>query len=82
MTEEYWKERYEAVKQEYRLLQKENEYLFWTVRQIKMKVATGDVVDALVKIGDIVNRTEQSVSQVNKNKKNNSDVGSGYRWSQ
>ena len=42
----YWQERYEAVREEYRLLEKENEYLFFTLRKIKMKIGTGDVVDA------------------------------------
>ena len=75
----YWQERYEAVREEYRLLEKENEYLFFTLRKIKMKIGTGDVVDALVQIGDMVQRSQDSVSTVRKNNQANNMTG-GYKW--
>jgi len=75
-TETFWKDRYEAVQDEYHLIQKENEYLFWTIKKIKMQVAAGDVVDALVQIGDIIQRSHEVVSKTRK------DKTGGYLWNQ
>ena len=74
-VENFWKTRYETIKQENDLLEQENDELFMAIRQIKITASGGDIVDAIAQI-----HTISTTGRAKKQKVIAQD--GGYQWNQ
>ena len=80
MTDSFWKERYDVMREEYDLVLKENAYLFSQVREIKAHASLGDIVSAITGIKDLVDRLDSCTPKTYTNKSKVQERG--YRWNQ
>ena len=81
MTDSFWKERYDVMREEYDLVLKENAYLFSQVREIKAHASLGDIVSAITGIKALVERLDRCTpnNYTNKPQVKVSQEG-GYKW--
>ena len=72
--ENFWKTRYETIKQENDLLEQEHDELFMAIRQIKVTISAGDIVDAIAQI--------HTISTTARAKQQKVITQGGYQWNQ
>ena len=75
-SEEFWQQRYNVVREEYQLLEIQLQGVYDTLREIKIDLHAGDVVDALIKLGEFTN---DGGVHLHKPKVIETE---GYQWSQ
>lgn len=75
-SEEFWQQRYDIVREEYQLLEIQLQGVYNTLREIKLDLHAGDVVDALIKLGEF---TDSGGVHLHKSKVIETE---GYQWSQ
>ena len=73
--ENFWKERYENTKAQYDLLEQENDQLFMEIREIKVALSLGNIVDAIAQVHGM-----STTGRAKKQKVIAQD--GGYQWNQ
>ena len=73
--ENFWKTRYETIKQENDLLEQENDQLFMEIREIKVALSLGNIVDAIAQVHGM-----STTGRAKKQKVIAQD--GGYQWNQ
>ena len=74
--ENFWKTRYETIKQENDLLEQENDQLFMEIREIKVALSLGNIVDAIAQVHGM-----STTGHTQKQKVKTVQRG-GYQWKQ
>tara|TARA_R110000824_G_scaffold821_2_gene5023 strand:- start:3408 stop:3656 length:249 start_codon:yes stop_codon:yes gene_type:complete len=80
MTEggEFWKKRYEVLKEDFDMILRENADLFSTVREIKAHTTLGDIMSAMTAIKDLADRLDGCTP--NKSTPDKPQEEGGYKW--